>query len=149
MKWLVSAAGVFAAGVLALPGLLVPADAPASSLGARTIATATPAELAMIRRGPVTVDEYNTATGWERDCLRRIPGATAVPERHEDGRVDYGVDVVTGRTTEQPPASDPAVDRCQRLGEAVRATYVYDHQSFFSMTTPYPGLGAEVRRLRR
>jgi len=135
--WVGAAAGTFTLLVLAAPSMMEPAEA---SLGARTIARATPAELEMIRSGPITVAQYNTVTEGQADCLRK---AGAIPNRttHADGRVGYGA-TVSGEHMPQ------GVDRCSEIGEAVRATYIYDHVGFFSWTSAYPGLGAAVRQLR-
>jgi hypothetical protein len=136
-----SGASAFVLLVLVGPSLL--AGAEEETMGARTLAAASPAELAMIRSGPITVAQYNTVTAWQADCLRKA-GAIPSPQERGDGRVGYGASY-SGPFTE---ATDRAISRCHDLGEAVLATYYYDHLSVFSWTTPYPGLGPAVEKLR-
>lgn len=145
-----TAAGIFTLLVLAGPGMWLSAQdggkgvsARTNSLGARTIARATPAELEIIRSGPITIARYNAVTRPQAACLRAA-GATPQLATHEDGRIGYGT-MYSGKGT---AGISQAIDRCQSIGEAVRATYVYDHVSFFSRSSAYPGLGEAVRKLR-
>jgi hypothetical protein len=132
--------GALALAVLVIPHLVVTTEPSGDSLGARAIAQATPAELDMIRAGKITVAQYNSITARQAACLRDA-GATPTADAHADGRVDYGA-MVRGK------AMPPAAEQCWRIGEAVRATWVYDHLPFFSTTSALPGLAGRVRQLR-
>lgn len=139
---LAGSAAAFALGVLGLtPALATGGSAGTGTMGAKDVARATSAELAIVRRGPVTVAEYNTATDGQRACIGQA-GATAVPYPHTDGRIDYGA-IARGSSV-----NGAAVDRCFQLGRLVTETYVYDHLSVWSWSFPIPGLGPAVTRLR-
>lgn len=119
----------------------------ATGLGAQVIEEATPAERVILQRGPVTDTSLREAEGWTVSCLRR-QGFTV--DLNGDGAFS-GYSSAHGLNepmAEGDSRRDASADECHDLSDAVSAAYYYDHASFWSWSTPLPGIGRALRELR-
>lgn len=92
-----------------------------------------------------------TAESWTIRCFKQNGFEVSLDADGGFNGVSYasGPPGPTGSPPSQTEARmDVIGDQCYDLSDAVSAAYVYDHASFWSWSTPLPGIGRALRELR-